>query len=307
MDIAIGLLRGAVIYTIPLWLAAMGELVQQRAGTLGLGMEGTMLMGAFVSYFITLKTEAILLGILSGLLVGIITGLFMALFIVILGRSQIVTGIGFNILAAGLTSFLFVELITKVYNRVPYVELMHVVKVPLLSRVPVLGPVFFESCSVTYGVFLLFPVLGIILYKTSFGLKNRAVGESAEKCNALGINVIKTRTLSVLFAYALAGLSGATLVLGSTGSFTHGMTAGRGFLAIAIVIVSNWALLGVAIIGFLFGITQSGQQILQIFTPQIPWQLLLAVPYILGISALIVGALRARQPSELGIPFLRQR
>jgi ABC-type uncharacterized transport system permease subunit len=307
VDIAIGLLQGAVVYAIPLWLSAMGELVQQRAGIWGLGIEGVMLLGAFVAYFVTLKTEAILLGILCGPLVGIISGLFIALFIVILGRSQVLTGIGINILAAGLTSFLFVELVTKVYDRVPYVELMHVVNIPLLSRVPVLGPVFFESSAVTYGVFLLFPVLAIVLYKTSIGLKNRAVGESAEKCNALGINVVKTRTLSVLFAYTLAGLSGATLVLGSTGSFTHGMTAGRGFLAIAIVIVSNWTLLGVAIIGFLFGVTQSGQQILQIFTPQIPWQLLLAIPYIFGIVALMVGALRARQPSELGIPFLRQR
>jgi simple sugar transport system permease protein len=295
------------MYAIPLWLAAMGELVQQRSGTWGLGIEGSMLIGAFASYFITIKTELRVVGLSSGLLVGIIAGLITAYFVVFLGQSQVLVGIGLNTVMAGLTSFLFVEQITNVYNKVPYIKVLPIVKIPLLSRIPVLGPAFFERSVVSYGVYLLFPILAIVLHKTSIGLKNRAVGESAEKCNALGINVFKTRTLSTLFAHTLAGLSGAILVLESTAAFTHGMTVGRGFLAVAIVIVSNWSLLGVAIIGFLFGVTQSGQQILQILTPQIPWQLLLALPYIFGIVALIIGALKARQPTELGIPFLRQR
>ncbi len=307
MKIVIGILQEAVIYAIPLWLAGMGELVEQNSGCIGLGIEGGMLLGAFVSYLITLKTGLLWLGLFSGLLTGIIVGLLTSISIVSLGRSQILTGISLNIFAAGLTSFLFVEMVTKTYDHVPFIDLMRTVKIPILNRIPVIGPVFFNCHLIAYGAYLLFPLLGIILYKTTIGLKNRAVGESAEKCNALGINVQATRTFSILFAYALAGLSGATLVLGTTGSFTHGMTAGRGFLAIAIVIVSNWTLLGVLIIGFLFGITQSGQQTLQIFLPQIPWQLLLTVPYIFGIAALVIGALKSRQPNDLSIPFLKQK
>lgn len=307
MLMVIGLLQGAVIYSMPLWILSMGELVEQRSGILGLGIEGTMLMGAFAGYFVALKTQMIWLGMISGLFIGVLAGVFVALFVVFLGRSQIVTGIGLNILMGGLTSYLFVELITNPYGLVPYVDLMKIVPIPYLKQIPIIGPVLFENSILTYGVFLLFPLLGVLLYKTSIGLKTRAVGESAEKCNALGINVRATRTFSVLFAYALAGFGGAALVLGATGSFTHGMTVGRGFLAISIVIVANWSLLGVAFIGFLFGVIQSGQQMLQIYFPQLPWQLLLAAPYLFGIVALVLGALRARQPSELGIPFLRQR
>lgn len=277
----------------PILLAAMGELVGQRSGVLNLGIEGIMLMGAFTSYLAVIRLGNLWLGIPFGILTGILMGLFIALFTVRLGYSQIVTGIGINILGIGLSSFLFVKLVTDVYG-----------KVPLVGTIP---PILFSQSPLTYLAIILVPLIWVLLFKTSFGLKIRAVGENPEAADASGINVYKIRFLCVLLAAALAGLAGGTLSIGTTGSFTHGMTAARGFVAISVVILSNWSPIKVLFGALLFGIVYSLQSLFQALGVPIPWQLMLTLPYITCIIALVVASRRAKAPSALLIPFIKKR
>lgn len=252
-----------------------------------------MLMGAFMGYFATLHLGNPWLGILVGILTGLIMGLFIALFTIRLGYSQVVTGIGINILGMGLSSFLFIKFVTDIYGKVPFVN-----KIP---------PILFSQSPLTYLAIILVPIIWILLFKTSFGLKIRAVGENPEAADASGINVHKIRFLCVLLATALAGLAGGTLSVGIGGLFTHGMTAARGFVAISVVILSNWSPIKTLFGALLFGIVYSLQATFQAVGIPIPWQILLTFPYIACIIALAVASRRAKAPSALLIPFIKKR
>jgi len=252
-----------------------------------------MLMGAFTSYLTAVYLGNLWLGILVGILTGLLFGLIIAVFTVFLGYSQIVVGIGFNILGIGLSSFLFIKLITDVYGRVPS-----------SGTIP---PALFSVSPLTLLAIALVPVVWFLLFKTSFGLKIRAVGDNPEAADASGINVYKTRFPCVLLATAFAGLAGGSLSIGTTGLFTHGMTAARGFLAISVVILSNWspakALFGALLFGFIYSL----QATFQSYGIPVPYQIMLTLPYVTAIIALFVASRRAKAPGALMTPYVKRK
>jgi len=282
------ILSTGTLLATPILLAAIGELVGQRSGVLNLGIEGTILMGAFMSYLAAVFLNNLWLGMVFGPLSGLMMGAIIAFLVIKLGMSQIVTGIGINILSIGLSSFLFIKCVTDVYGRVPLVGTVSSIPLIILS-------------------IILVPLVWILLFKTTFGLKIRGVGENPEAADALGINVNKIRFMCVLLATALAGLAGSFLSLGITGSFTHFMSAARGFIVISVVILSNWSPIKVLFGAFLFGIIYSIQSAFQAYGIPIPWQLMLTLPFVTCIIALVVASRRATAPSALMKPFIKKR
>jgi simple sugar transport system permease protein len=299
----VALLTAAILATTPILLAGLGELVSERAGVLNVGLEGMMLFGAFFAFFGTDLTGNLLLGTLCGLAAGVLLAALMALLSVEAGADQIVVGIGLNVLAVGVTGFLYEELFSDRGQVI--LPTMSDWAIPGLSKLPVVGETFFDAQPLTYLAMALIPTVWFLLYRSNWGLAIRAAGEMPEAVDAAGVNVRRVRWAATMWAGALAGLGGATLSIGLTGLFTEGMTAGRGFLAFAAVIFGKWRLGGVVFACALFGSADALQLRLQA-SDSVPSQVWAAV----GIGAgalLIVGLLRKRRlaaRSAIGIAAL---
>jgi simple sugar transport system permease protein len=292
----------AVRVATPLVLVSMGELVSERSGVLNMSLEGTMAVGAFTAYVVALLSGSTLLGLLSALAIGGLVGLFLAFACVTVRANQVVIGLALVFLLTGLVGFVFrahfgIILIPQTIEQLP------VVRIPILADIPYVGTVFFEHNILVYFAFALVPILSFILYKTDFGLKIRAVGEKPEAVDVLGINVYNLRYICVVFGGIMAGCGGALLSL-ELGFFREYMVAGRGWMAIAIVIFGNWKpsrALGGAL---LFGLVDAFQYRIQIIV-RLPYMLLLALPYAVTIIALVLVSRRTGAPSALGEPYTR--
>ncbi|MGQ9788500.1 MAG: ABC transporter permease [Candidatus Hadarchaeaceae archaeon] len=293
LDILVYILSTTLDYPTPILIAAMGELIGQRSGVLNLGIEGTMLIGAFMSYFASIYLDNLYLGILLGILTGIGFGLIIGTSNIVLGRSQIVTGISMNMMGIDLSSFLFVKTIADVFGKVP--------------PAGTITSVIFGISPFTFLAVTIVPTIWLFLYRTTAGLKIRAVGENPDAADVAGISVFKTRFSCLLFATALAGLAGSSLAIGTTGLFTHNMTAARGFIAISVVILSNWSPKKCFFGALIFGLVYSIQAVFQAYGVPVPWQITLTFPYVVAIIALLVASRRAQAPAALMIPFLRKR
>ncbi len=243
------LLQTAVIASIlastlrlatPLLLAALGEMVTERSGVMNLGVEGMMLLSAFTSYVVTFWTNSLLLGLLAGAATGGLMALLMAFMAVTLKVEQIVTGMALNLLGAGLSVFLL-RLVFGLRGDLVTIRLFDPVNIPVLSDLPIAGPVLFGQRPLTYLAFLLVPVIWFFMYRTKYGLQLRAVGESPKAVDTKGVNVARLRYLATIFGGLMAGLAGAALTLGASPRFVPGITAGRGWLAIVIVIAGQLA------------------------------------------------------------------
>lgn len=288
----------------PILLAAIGEIYAERSGILNLGCEGMMLMGAFGGYAFSLYTGNHLAGIVFGGIVGGIFGLLMAFLCVTLRTDQVVNGVAISILSIGLSAFLFRTCLGEAAGVT--VGKLDIIPVPLFSQIPVIGPILFIHHIMVYVTFVLAILLGIILFRTTWGLNVRAVGENPRAADSLGINVSLTRYACVIFAGMMAGIGGATLVLGELGRFSYGVTTGRGWIAVVLVIFSTWnpyKLLGATL---LFSGADALQLRLQGIGVGIPPQFLLMLPYIIAIIMLIAIARRAITPAALGKPYVRE-
>lgn len=236
-------LRSVLILTAPILLAALGELISERAGVLNVGLEGMMLVGAFFSYWIAWSTHSLALGLLAGVAAGLALAAVMALLTVQAGADQIVSGVGINLAAIGLTGFLFDRVFADLRQQI--VDTISPLPIPLLSSLPVVGDALFNQDPVLYFAFLLVPVIWFLLYRTRWGLSIRAAGEMPAAADTAGISVRLVRWMGVLAAGALSGLGGAYLAIVVVGIFRQQMTAGRGFLALVVVIFGRWRPLGV--------------------------------------------------------------
>jgi ABC-type uncharacterized transport system permease subunit len=236
-------LASTLVLTTPILLAAMGELVSERAGVLNVGLEGMMLSGAFFSYYVAWKSGSLTAGVFAGIAAGMLFGVVMSLLSIEAGADQIVAGVGINLAAIGLTSYLF----DQVFGNLAQIVLPTVgsVAIPGLSDIPDIGPALFNQDVVLYFAFLLVPATWFLLYRTKWGLAVRASGELPAAADTAGISVRRVRWAGVLFASALAGLAGAHLAIVEVGIFHQEMTAGRGFLALVAVIFGRWQPLGV--------------------------------------------------------------
>ncbi|MBW7959603.1 MAG: ABC transporter permease [Candidatus Promineofilum sp.] len=300
----IGVLAASIRLATPILLSALGEIFVERAGILNLGIEGIMLMGALSGFLGAYWTHNLWIGVLAGMLTGILFGLLMGFMSITAKANQVVAGIGITILGGGLSTLLF-RLVFGLRTVPPTLKIFPTLPIPVLSRIPVIGPVLFEHNILVYLALILVPVASVVLYRTHFGLKVRAVGESPDAVDTRGISVGRTRYLALIIGGAMAGLGGAYLVLGSLGLFWTQMTAGRGFIAVAVVVFSKWdpgrALLG----AWVFGLASALQISLQTLNVPIASQILLMLPYVITIIVLISVSRRAEFPSAYAVPYFR--
>jgi simple sugar transport system permease protein len=282
----------------PLALAALGETAVERAGVINIGLEGAMIAGAFAA-LAAANAGGVAAGFAGAAAAGAITTLVLALFVVRIGSDQIIAGTAVTLLALGLTGTLYQALYgaagaaLSVPTSVP-------VAIPGLSAIPVVGRALFAQPVATYAVYALAPLLWWWLYRTHHGLGLRAVGENPAAAAAAGISVRRTRTLALLVGGVLGGVGGGTLVLAQAGTFAEGMSAGRGFIAIAVVALGRWHPLGVAAAALLFGAASALQFVFQAMGWGLPPQLFLALPYLLTLVLLAAFSGRAAAPNALG-------
>lgn len=296
------LLAATLRVATPLLFAALGETLAERAGVLNLGIEGIMMLGAMVGFVVAYLTGSLWLGVVTAGAAGLLAGLLMALLAVYLGVNQHVSGLGITLLASGLALYLFRVIFGE--PRVP----LQVEPFQRLSPPAFLGPLapLFEQYTLTYIALLLVPAFWWLLYRTPFGLNVRAVGENPEAADVAGVNVFRVRTAALALGGVLMAVGGAFLSLAQVGAFTFGIVAGRGWVAIALVIFGNWAPFKVLAGALLFGGFQALQLRLQATGVQLPYQALLALPYLVTIAALALAGRNASYPAALLKPYKRE-
>jgi ABC-type uncharacterized transport system permease subunit len=294
-------LAATVRTATPLALAALGELLVERAGLINIGLEGAILAGAFGA-LVGATAGGVAAGYAAAVAGGLLVGALFALCVVSLRADQIITGTALTLLSVGATGTLYRALYGS-SGAALTLPTSGALPVPGLSSLPVIGPALFAQPAVTYVAYLLAPALAWWLARTQGGLALRAVGERPAAAEAAGISTNRVRTVAVLVGGALGGLAGGTLVLAQAGTFAENMSAGRGFIAIAIVVLGRWRPLGVAGGALLFGAASALQFAFQAMGWDAPYQLFLVIPYLLTLAALAGAVGRARAPAALGKPL----
>jgi ABC-type uncharacterized transport system permease subunit len=282
----------------PLLLAALGEVVVERAGIINIGLEGLIIGGAFGA-LVGATHGGVAIGFLAAIGVGVSLALVFYLFVDPLGTDQIVTGTAVTILALGGTGALY-RLWYGSTGAALSIATTPTMAIPWISGIPLLGPTLFRQPATTYLCYALFPATWWWMYRTHAGLALRAIGESPSAVVVSGVRVSHYRLGAMCFGGALAGLAGATLVLAQVGTFAEGMSAGRGFIAIAAVVLGRWNPLGAAGAALLFGAATALQFWIQALGWRVPYQAVLAVPYALTLAALAGVAGRVTAPAALG-------
>lgn len=282
----------------PLLFAALGETVAERAGIINLGVEGALIGGAFGA-LVGATHFGVAGGLVAAVLAGVAIGAIFATLVVGFRTDQIITGTAISMLALGATGTLYRSLF-GVSGAALSIETLPAQPLGVLSSIPVAGSALFAQPITTYALYLLVPLTWWWMYRTHAGLGLRACGEDPTAANVAGINVPLTQVCALLFAGAMGGAGGAVLVLAQAGTFAEGMSAGRGFVAIAVVVLGRWHPVGVAIAAILFGAAGALQTLFQSLGSALPYQLFLALPYILALLALAGIGSRNRAPARLG-------
>lgn len=301
-----GMLVSSVVRATPIALAALSGIYSERAGVINIGIEGMILMGAFVSVIFASITDSMFIGVLAGMLGGMVLAALHAVLSIKYRVNQVVSGTGIIILSLGITSYIhraFLELSPELNSPGPAIEAL---AIPLLWKIPVLGPILFNQSPIIYVLFALLIFTNIFMYKTKWGLRVRAVGEHPKAADTLGINVFRIRYISVLVSGLIAGLAGAYMSIGSAGRFNEGMSAGKGFLGMAAVIFGNWNPGGAYVGALIFGFFDSWQEKLSILQVGVPPEILGMAPYIATMIVLAGFVGRARGPAADGIPYEKQ-
>ena len=301
----VSLLNSMLRMSTPLILATTGEIVAERSGVINIGLEGQMLLGAFTALCVTYATGSAPLGIFAACAAAALSTLPLTGLGVLRKQNQSVVGIMFNILVAGLTSFLY-RVFYGVSLTPPAIETLPVIPIPLLCRIPVLGETLFSQNLLTYLAVLLAIGAWFVLSRTVLGLKLRAVGENPRAAQAAGISVLATRTWSMLYAGFMGGLSGAFLSVAYAGRFTDEITAGRGYIALAIVIFGRWNPALSLVGAMLFGLVDAFQLRAQTLELDIPYQFFVMLPYLVVLLSILLTGRNAREPKALGEPFERE-
>lgn len=297
------LLGTGLIAAVPLTLAALGETFAELAGLLNLGIEGMMLSGAFFGFAAALATGSLAVGLAAGIGAGLILGLGFGLLTITLRVNQILVGLAITIVGLGLTGFLFQDSYGQQFPRLS----VHVpeIAIPLLRRIPILGPGLFAQQILVYVTFALVAIAGVVLTRTRFGLEVRAAGENPFAADAAGVSVARTRYLAIALGGALAGLAGAFLSVADLQFFNPGMTVGQGFIAIALAMLGRWRPARVLAGAVLFGVLESLSTGLQILGVAVRPEFVNMLPYVGIMVALVVLAGRAMLPAALAVPYER--
>lgn len=300
-----GMLASSVVRATPIALAALSGIYSERSGVVNIGIEGMMLSSAFSAALVASAAGNLWLGVLAGILTAMLMALLHAVLSIRYRVSQIISGTMVIILALGLTSYLQRAFL----NPNPHLNqpgTISALPIPGLAQIPVIGPVLFNQNPIIYIMILLLFGTHVLMYHTRWGLRVRAVGEHPRAADTLGINVFRTRYISVLLSGAVAGLSGAYMSVGAVGRFNEGMTAGKGFLGLAAMIFGNWNPGGAFLGSMIFGFFDSWQEYLSILRVGVPVDLLGMAPYLATMIVLAGLVGRARMPAADGTPYEKQ-
>ena len=295
-------LAATVVAGTPLLLVALGELVCERSGVLNLGQEGMMLMGAVIGFIAATSTGSLSMGVLAAMLGGVLMAMLFALMAITLAANQYAAGLALTIFGIGLSSFVGAGFVGQ------SIDGFDKIAIPLLSDIPVIGHVLFNQDLLVYGSLLIFALVFCFLKYSRGGLVLRAVGESPEAANANGLKVLPVRYMAVAFGGAMAGLAGAHLSLAYTPMWTENMTAGRGWIALALVVFSTWKPERVLLGAYLFGAASILHLVLQGLGWNSSTELLAMLPYVVTIIVLVLlswnpARTRLNTPLSIGQPY----
>lgn len=305
-EILIPILAAAIRSGTPVLYAVMGEILSERAGVMNLGIEGVMLVGAFAGFAVTLSTGSPALGIAAAFVAGVLLTTVHAFLCIGMGANQVVSGLALSMAGGGMSALLGRDYIGKtISGMMPY-------KVPILGDIPIVGPLFFNHDVMVYFSYALVAFLFWYIFRTRGGLNLRAVGENPRAADAMGLSVTRARYFYSLLGGGLAGVAGGYLSVVYTQMWVEGMTAGRGWIAVALVIFGIWHPMRAALGCYLFGGIDALQMRMQAAGTSIPAPLLLMLPYLMTLVVLTAISIRKGRgvllgaPASLGIPFRRE-
>jgi len=299
-----GLLQAAVLLAVPLIFGSMAGLLCEKSGVINIAIEGQLLFSAFVSAVVASLSQNLILGLISAPIAGALVSWILAYFSIRFQVNQVILGFVINVLVLGLTNFFYTVLLVPYESTWNAAGSFSAIPIPVLSKIPVIGPILFNQTIIVYLMYLIVTVIQIALFKSKWGLRTRAIGELPIAADSVGIDVNKLRFRNVLIR-AVAGVGGAVFTIGAVGVFSQSMTAGAGFIALACLIFGKWNPKGALIAALFFGFTNSLQSNLSIAGVPIPSEFMLMIPYIATIIAVsgLIG--RVRAPAADGIPYLR--
>jgi ABC-type uncharacterized transport system permease subunit len=302
----VGVLAGTLVGATPLIYGSLSGILCERSGVINIAIEGQFLAGAFLGAMIASYTGDLWLGVLCGAAAGAAFGWLLAFLSLRYGADQIIVGVVIDAFALGLTNYLLYEVLTPYQNTLNTGITFSAWKIPLLSKIPIVGPVLFDQNVFIYLAGILLVVVNIALFRTRWGLRVRSVGEHPKAAETVGLHVIRTRYSNVIIGGVLAGIGGASFTIGSIGEFTTDMSAGLGFVALAAMIFGRWRPYGALGAALLFGFAESLQSVLGVLNVGIPSPFLSMAPYVITIVVVsgLVG--RVRPPAADGKPYARE-
>jgi len=299
------LIAAIIELSVPMAFAALGEVISERGGVINLGTEGVMLVGAISAFSVGFFLHSDLLGVLLGAFAGALMGLLLAFVSVSLRQDQILSGLGIYFLGLGLSGFLYDQLFSNIGSTIR-IEGLPKLSIPILSQIPILGGSLFSLDVIEYSAFAALVLVILVIGRTTFGLDLRAVGENPAAADTLGVSVTNIKYIAVIVGGALAGIGGAYLAISAHAFQAENITAGRGFIAVAMVYFGKWKPARAFFGTFLFGAAYLLGSFFQVVGAMIPYYFLLMVPYIMTLLILVVIARGARQPAALGVPYTRE-
>ncbi len=298
-----GMLSSSLVRSTPIALAALCGVISERSAVINIGIEGIMLMAAQAAVVFATLTQNLYVGLFAAILIGGLVAAFHAYLVIRFKVDQTVSSVAINIFGAGATSFISSRFMQGATDTLNNSGTFPIISIPVLSKIPVLGPVLFENNLIVYLTIILVFALHILLYYTPWGLRTRAVGEHPKAADTLGINVYLIRYVNVILGGMIAGLGGAYFTIGSVGRFDEVMTSGKGFIGLAAMIFGNWNPIGAFTSSLIFGFADSLQVKLQILRVPIPSEFLLMAPYIVTMIILTGVVGRAIPPAADGQPY----
>jgi simple sugar transport system permease protein len=306
VNVLVGILSIGIRLATPYLFAGLGETFGQRSGVLNLGVEGQMLMGAFAGFAVTLTTGNPWLGLLAAMGTGALMGLAMAFITVTLKAEQGISGIGIYLFGLGFSDLLYQVTIGSV-KSVQGFQPLHIPAIADSSSpfVKAISDIFLSHSVLTYAAFALVPISAFVLNKTTLGLKIRAAGQNPQAADTLGVNIARIRYFTVTLGGVFSAVAGASLSIALINSFQQNMTAGLGFIAVALVYFGAWRPSGVLLGALLFSMVNSLQSWLQVLAIPIPSDIAVMMPYVLTILALVIAVQRVQQPAALTKVFER--
>lgn len=300
-----GLIAGSVTLAVPLVFGSLSGVLCERVGVVNIAIEGQLLGGAFTAAIVASMTQNPFIGLAAAAVAGAIVSMVLAVFSIKYLVNQIIVGVVLNVLVSGVTGFLFSTVMQEDSDRYNSPPGLDAIEIPVLSSIPIIGPILFRQTLVGYLMYIAVLVVWVGLYKTRWGLRVRAVGEHPQAADTLGINVNATRFWNVTLGGAVAGIGGSFFTLVAIDSFTKEISGGRGFIALAALIFGRWNPIGAFFAALLFGFADNLQSIVTIIGTPVPSQFMAMLPYLVTVLAVAGLVGKSRGPAASGIPYVK--